>query len=161
MRLPVCLAIIAACTFAAGCATTTRSSRAPCELEPSDSVFARGRPLFRECSVDRPARFVKSSVVPMFRPSTMESRCYTATLTFVVDSTGKPETATAQVRSNDFDFGQSWLAILGQWRYEPAIRNGIPVRQIVTSQQKAATVVVAVPAGSPPPSGRPRNTPPC
>ncbi len=161
MGMRMRLAIITACSIVSACATTTHASRAACDLAPSDSVFARGRPVYRECSVDRRARFVQTGVAPVFRPSNPRAGCYTATLTFVVDSTGKPETATAQVRSNDADFGQSLLAVLGRWKYEPAIKNGVPVRQIVTSEQKAATVVVVVPAGSAPPSGRPRNAPPC
>jgi len=91
----------------------------------------------------------------------MRSTCYSADLEFVVDSTGRPETSTARVvRANDSNYAQAVLATVPSWRYEPASRDGMPVRQIVTSHQAAAQVVVSAPAGSPPPV-RPPNAPKC
>jgi hypothetical protein len=44
------------------------------------------------------------------------------------------------------------LETLQAWRYEPAMRDGKTVRQIVIAHEAAATSVVVVPAGSPPPT---------
>ncbi len=156
--------VVAVGMLAAACASATGGRRAACDLAASDSAFALGRPVFRDCGVDRAARFLSTGgAKPDFRPATpTRSACYSADLAFVVDSTGRPETSTAQVvRANDQAFGQAVLATIGSWRYEPAIRDGISVRQIVTSHHAASTAVVAVPQGSPPPSGRPRNAPRC
>ena len=91
----------------------------------------------------------------------MRSTCYSVDLQFVVDSTGRPETSTAKiVRSNDSGYGEAVLATVASWRYEPAMRNGVHVRQIVTSHQSAAAIVAVRPAGSPPPV-RPPNPPKC
>ena len=151
------------CGIAVACASsTTGGRRAACQLTASDSAYASGRPLYRSCNVDREARFISDGRArPDFNPSTMRSTCYSVDLEFVVDSTGKPETATAKIaRDNDRGFAEAVLATITSWRYEPALRNGVPVRQIVTSHQSMATMVVVAPAGSPPPV-RPPNSPKC
>lgn len=157
------LVVTVICMVVAACASATRGPRTACDLGASDSVFARGRPVFRDCSVDRAARFLNNGGArPDFHPTTPRSACYSADLAFVVDSTGKPEASTAQVvHANDNAFGESVLATVFSWRYQPAIRNGVPVRQIVTTHQTVATSVVIVPKGSAPPSGPPPNAPRC
>lgn len=92
----------------------------------------------------------------------MGSACYSADLLFVVDSAGRPESSTVQVvRTTDRAFADAVVETVPLWRYEPAIRSGVRVRQIVTTHQAIASVVVAVPAGSPPPSRPPLNMPRC
>ena len=92
----------------------------------------------------------------------MGSACYSADLLFVVDSAGRPESSTVQVvRTTDRAFADAVVETVALWRYEPAIRDGVRVRQIVTTHQAIASVVVAVPAGSPPPSRPPLNMPRC
>jgi len=153
------------CGIAVACASATGGRRATCDLSPSDSVLAQGRPVFRDCNVDRPARFLNNAGARPNLPSSaasMRSACYSADLEFVVDSTGRPETATARlVRTNNQDFAQAVLETIGVWRYEPALRDGTPVRQIVTTHQAASMMVVVAPAGSGPPAGRPPNMPRC
>lgn len=161
LPLPLCLGVV--CMVGVACATAGRGRAAPCELAASDAVFARGSAVFRDCSVDRPARFLSNGGMrPDFSPSPMRSGCYSADLTFVVDSTGHPEIQTARVaRTTDTRFAEAELQTLGAWKYEPAIRDGRPVRQIVTAHQALVTAVVAVPRGSPPPSTSPSNLPRC
>lgn len=140
----------AACASARGGST----SQAACALPERDSVFLLGRPLYRECAVDRQARLVTAGVRPDFHPATPRSTCYSTDLEFVVDSTGKPEVQTARiVRTNDQEFGASTLATLASWKYEPAMRERIPVRQLVTEHKTLSAMVVVVPKGSSPPSG--------
>ena len=66
-------------------------------------------------------------------------------LRFVVDTNGVPEQATARiVRSNDAAFGQAVLNSLSRWRYQPATRGGVRVRQVVQEGRAFAAQVVAV-----------------
>jgi hypothetical protein len=141
--------VMAACASAGG----GRTSQAACALPERDSAFLLGRPVYRECGVDRQARRLTANVRPDFRPATPRSTCYSTDLEFVVDSTGKPEVQTARIlRANDQEFGASMLATLPSWKYEPATRDRIPVRQIVTEHKMLSTMVVVVPKGSSPPS---------
>lgn len=162
-RQTLLIALGVVCVLGAACATAGHGRATPCELYASDAVFARGSAVFRDCSVDRPARFLSNGGLrPDFSPSPMRSGCYSADLTFVVDSTGHPEIQTARVaRTNDTRFAEAELQTLGAWKYEPAIRDGRPVRQIVTAHQALVTAMVAVPRGSPPPARPPGNLPRC
>ena len=163
MSLRTALAILFG--FAAACASRPRgrSAAAACDLSPSDSAFALGRPLFRDCGVDREARFLNNGGARSdFRPTELRSTCYFADVAFVVDSTGRPEASTARiVRTNDRGFAESVLRLVALWRYEPAMLNGMRVRQIVTRHEAAATVVTVRPAGAPPPTSPPPNLPRC
>jgi TonB family protein len=87
--------------------------------------------------------------------------CYFADLEFVVDSLGRPEVATARiVRSNYEAFGTAVLETLQGWRYEPAMRDGKTVRQIVTTHQTAASMIVVSKGPGPPPGGPPSQRAP-
>lgn len=152
------MAIIAAACASAGGKSAQRKE---CELSDRDSVFAVSGPVYRDCAVDRAARLLAINRHPDFRPTgTPRTTCYSADLEFVVDSTGKPETRMARiVRANDQAYAESVLATLMFWKYEPAVRDHRPVRQVVTSHQTVATMVVVVPAGAPLPSGPPTQRP--
>ena len=149
--------IAAACASAGG----KSAQRKECELSDRDSAFAVGGPVYRDCAVDRAARLLAIDRHPDFRPTgTPRTTCYSADLEFVVDSTGKPETRMARiVRASDQGYAESVLATLNSWKYEPAVRDHRPVRQIVTSHQTLSTMVVVVPAGSPLPSRPPASRP--
>ena len=149
--------------IAGACVTANVKSarRVGCDLSNRDSVFAVIGPVYRDCAVDRAAHLLNTQNHPDYRPTTPRSMCYSADLEFVVDSTGKPEVPTLRVvRSNDQGFAESVLAMARAWRYDPAIRDGRPVRQIVTSHQAMATGVVVVPAGAPLPSRPPAQLSP-
>ncbi len=127
-----CIAVAVLCMIANACASAPRGADG-CDRDGSDTEFAGGRPVFRECNVDRPARFVSDGGArPGFTPANRGAACYSADLTFVVDTTGTPEIATAKVTGKDIDF---------------------------VAHQMAMTV--AVPAGSPPPSRPPASMPRC
>ena len=145
------------CVIAVGCVTTPRSHRTECELAESDLAFTIDRPVYRDCSVDRPARFVGNGGTRLnFQTPSQPPPCISADLVFVVDSTGKPETSTARLDRGGYRaFGEALIATLDSWSYEPAIRDGIPVRQIVKSHHSATTAPAS--DGSPrrgvPPAG--------
>lgn len=72
---------------------------------------------------------------------------------FVVDANGFPETRTARIlRTNDQAFAESIMAVLPQWRFEPATLDGVPVRQITMLKQTAQVRRVVVSGGSSPTS---------
>ncbi|HSQ31104.1 MAG TPA: energy transducer TonB [Gemmatimonadaceae bacterium] len=94
-----------------------------------------------------------------FQPPRAVTACYSAEVEFVVDTNGTPEMRTARiVRTTDQSFGQAVLTAVASWRYKPAQRDGRRVRQIVEDRRMAQSMIVAVPAGSPPPSGPPPRT---
>jgi hypothetical protein len=149
------IAIIAAACASAGGKSAQRTG---CDLPDRDSVFALSGPVYRECGVDRVARRLPNNVHPDFRPTAARTACYSADLEFVVDTMGKPEIQTARiVRANDQGFAAAVVATLTLWKYEPAVREKRPVRQIVTTHESMSTAVVVVPAGSSPPTGPPRQ----
>jgi hypothetical protein len=124
-----------------------------CRLAAQDSVFLARGPVYRDCAVD--VRAVQLNNVPLdYRPTTVPrgTRCYEAQLLFVVDTRGVPEVETARVvRASDSGLSEALLRTLPQWRYRPAQKDGVPVRQIVTMRREIAVGVVVVRSGSPPP----------
>jgi hypothetical protein len=143
------LIIASLCILATACVTSRRRDAA-CDLSTSDSAFAGGFPVYRACSVDRPARLIGVGGQLNFSTPTRPPECISADLTFVVDEAGKPEISTARLeRGRDREFGEALLATLDSWTYEPAIRDGKPVRQIVNAHQTASTAP-AQPGGAPP-----------
>ena len=116
-----------------------------CDLRPADSVFLRGAPLYRDCSVSRQARRVGQTPEVEF-PRARES-CQKATIEFVVGSDGVPELATARVtETNSPGYAEAVLKTLPYWTYEPARIRDLPVRQIVKVQEFLAAEVVRVTA---------------
>jgi hypothetical protein len=159
MHLRAILLVLAA-TAALGCASSGNkvAGQASCGLSVRDSVFIGPRPVYRDCDVQQAARLISIDAHPNFRPDAAHISCYFADLEFVVDTIGRPETETARVlRSNDERFGLAELQTLSAWRYEPALREGKKVRQIVDSHQTVSVMVAVVPAGSPPPSRPPSS----
>ena len=70
------------------CASAGRGSRgSTCALSRADSVYLAGQPLYRDCSVNVRAELLNPDRTPDFQPSGDRS-CYSATVQFVVDSTG-------------------------------------------------------------------------
>ena len=141
-------------SMAVACASAGGARGNSCELLRTDSMYVAGEPLFRDCAVDERAELINSRVSPYFSPAGDRS-CYSAVIRFVVDSSGTPEQATARVvRTNSSEFADAMLQIIREWRYRPARKNGVPVRQIV--QENRAVFLVAAPAGSlPSPPTRP------
>ena len=110
-----------------------------CGLRSSDSVFTRAGPAYRACAVERPAERISRVAPEIVRINPRE--CYSAQLEFVVGPDGVPEAETARMlTSSSGEYSRAVLAALPQWKYAPALRNGEPVRQIVTEQEKGIQV---------------------
>lgn len=143
------------CASAAG--RTAGQPRA-CGLESSDSLFAAGGPVYRECAVDAKAQPITPNSRFDFQPPRGGPDCYSAEVEFVVSATGYPEMRTARVvRATERSFGDALLAAVGSWRYRPATKDGQPVRQIVVERRGIQMVAVVVPAGHSPPSRPPTS----
>ena len=159
---PLACILTAGLLVALGCASAGGSPgtrRAGCGLRPSDSVYAATGPVYRDCAVDSKASLLVTNPRIDFQPPRAATACYSAEVEFVVDANGAPEMQTARiVRSTDQSFGQAVLTAVSGWRYKPAEREGHRVRQIVEDRRMAQSMVVAVRAGSPPPSGPPPRT---
>ena len=160
-RLAISTAALLLATALAACASSANrtetgggeDSSGGCGLRPQDSTFAAGGPVYRDCAVKTKARNVTTDIHPDFRPTTAGNGCYSVELEYVVDQKGFAETKTARiVRTNNQAFAESVISILPQWKFEPAKRDGVPVRQIMIDKQSMMTRVVrvVVPAGSPP-----------
>lgn len=152
-------AIFAAACASAGSAAGVRAG-SRCPLEAKDSVFLAGGPVYRDCAVDRKAEPI-ADVHPEFRadPTT---RCYSAEIEFVVNKNGLPEEETARIlHATDRRFAEAVYQTIPRLRYHPALRGGAPVRQIVDFKSAMQSVLVAVPAGSAPPTRPPMSPPPC
>ncbi len=141
-----------------GCAARTAQSSA-CDPVPAEFALV-GQTVYRDCNVDRKARQAGSFPRLEYTPSRSQT-CSRVVVDVVVDSTGRPVPETARVvRSTDPGFGLAVLNSLGVMRYEPALKDGRPVPQLVRVERAFRAVLVAVPAGTPPSSVRPRRRPP-
>lgn len=146
------------------CSGATRTAgRAECMLSSADSIFLAGGPVYRDCAVDERATRQQGSAPPIDirppSPGTLGTQCYFVELEFVVDTNGVPEVKTARVRrSTDVQYTDAVLATLPRWRYSPAKKDGVPVRQIVREQSAKAITVAVVRPGEVPPR-RPPNCP--
>ena len=139
------------------------SPREDCVLAPSDSVFLRTGPVFRDCAVDKRARLLEPSVRIDYRPNVTprpgSTDCYHAEVLLVVNPDGSPEVGTARLeRTNEAGFGQAVLASIPNWRYEPAEKSGQSVRQIVRERRVFAVAVTVSRVGQ---TARPPPPPPC
>jgi len=148
---------VAAIPLASACAHASGASAArdECLLGEEDSVYLGGGPVFRDCNVDQEARLTTPNPPIDFRPSTTPRSggraCYLVELQFVVNVAGVPEKETAKiVRTTEPAFAEAVLASLPSWRYRPAEKEGIPVRQIVRERRAIALAVVAVGSGQSP-----------
>ncbi len=115
-----------------------------CSGDPPDASLLALGPVYRDCEVDRPARMRGADLpldfVPDQRPGA--SGCYRAEFQFVVDTTGRPETATMRAApSNDRGLEEAIRGNLAQVRYEPAIRQGQRVRQVVVYARTMAPLI--------------------
>jgi hypothetical protein len=155
---------VAAC---AGAPPRTAAERqVSCPLTQADSAFLSRGPVYRECAVDTKAQLIPTSTRGLnFTPQRNGPNCYAVDLEVVVDTLGKPEVETAHIiRATDRSYADAVLSSVASWRFEAAMLNHRPVRQISQIGQKIAAVAVVVPAGSGPPppgAGRPVRPPTC
>ncbi len=115
------------CALCIGCAGH-RSSGNKCAVITDATL---GMPVYPACAVDRKARQLPGGAPVMYTPS-QPVPCIRAVFDVVVDARGVPIASTAKlVRTNDQGFATAMLAALPSLRYEPAMKDGQPVAQLV------------------------------
>ncbi len=133
-----------------------------CSVSAIDSRIYGSGEIHRDCDVDQPAKLIDAP-----RPAVklqQDPICVFTELEFAVDEEGRPIAATARSkRGNSRKFTELTLKSLPDWRYSPAIKNGIAVRQVVKARvarenEKLLTVTLMRPGDRPPPPG---PNPPC
>jgi hypothetical protein len=133
------------------------SRRHACDRSDQDSTSVAHAPLFLACAVDKPARLREQLLRSDFNPQLYDRACYSATLSVVVDASGMPEPGTVRIiRYTNRAFADATLATVPGFRFEPAVRAGTHVRQIV-EWSTSLTVRRVGPSESPlqPMPGRP------
>lgn len=162
-----CAAFISACASTGGGAgggvrqSSTIQRRAACLLRSDDSVYLQGGDVYRDCAVDKQASVVTTNVHPDFRVTGPAGACYTAEWEFVVGENGEPEAESQRLlHASDDQFAEAVHAMIGQLRYQPAVRDGNPVRQIVIRRESAQvrTDFTNTVAGLPPSTSTPSSS---
>ena len=138
------------------CSTATTSANGEdCRMAPADSALLAGGPVYLECAVERPAEALYRDVQvapPSARSTPPQSGCRRAEVEFVIGTDGRPERETIRlVGTGDLELRQSLAASVPQWRYRPAMHEGVAVRQL--TRVAHAVAVVATTGG--PPAGPP------
>jgi hypothetical protein len=154
-RVPL-IAIVA--TVVAGVSAGSAGAQARCELLAADTLYLRDGPVYRDCAVDRRASLVNRGIGPdlnfflgSLSPTEVPVRglCFRIEFTFVVDTTGAPEDGTARVvRSSDPRWTDTVLRWLPMWIYRPALKGGVPVRQVVR-ERRSILVLAEIMRGYP------------
>jgi TonB family protein len=121
-----------------GCRTaylpaTALQRRAPvCGAHPI-GPGSRGSPTFFACQVDQPVRSPLNGPLaypPLLAQSNVEG---VVALQFVVDERGTVDSTTVVVLGSTHDiFTRAARNALAAWRVQPALRRGVPVRQLTT-----------------------------
>ena len=134
-------------------------SRRNCPDTSLDSVPG-GMPAYQACQVDREARLRGTAPRVQWTPRTSElhdGSCMRADFTFIVDTLGIPDVETIRdVTATNVDFQQAVRDVIPRLRYEPALLNGAPVRQMIAYKQSVGVRIVI----SSSPSGRPSSSRP-
>jgi hypothetical protein len=110
-----------------------------------------GVPVYRVCSVDRAAQPIGEIPRVEYTKSGSAQSCFRATVSIVVDTSGKPILSTVKtVRANDPGFAQALIQSLEARRYSAAERAGQRVPQIVEVDAAMQTLLRAVRVGTSP-----------
>ena len=159
--------LVSACSSAASHPAPGDADAGRCALRPQDSTFAATGPVYHACAVNPRAQLAVNAAQPDFLANAQGARigtCYSVELEFVVDEKGLIETRTARVvRTNSQALAESVISILPQWRFQPAMLNDSPVRQIMTYRRIVSSKIVAAPAGTrpSPPTSLPHGASSC
>jgi hypothetical protein len=115
-----------------GCASR-QVRTAECSLVAIDSTWLDAGPIYTTCDVDVPARLdiLSPPVIDFARQGLQQ--CHSALVTFVIGPNGRPEASTIRVtRSTGVDYARGVAAAVTTLRFQPAMRRGLPVRQLAS-----------------------------
>jgi hypothetical protein len=165
LRIALGVVLVMSSACAAGGAKSTvdvvpqRASAARQDCQATDSSFVLGSLVYTECGVDRPARELGRQPRMDFGPRPPFKECYNAVVAVVIDERGSTVPASARiVRTNDTEFAQAFLNTIPGWRFTPAQKDGLPVKQVVQIGQGLMVRVTSGsrPMGPPSPTRSPR-----
>jgi hypothetical protein len=134
MKILYPMLFCAAWMAAASCGKPGQSpSPVTCVPTRLDSAWLVAGTVYRDCDVDRPARLLNPTVPTNYLPpADVIQRCLTALIYVVVDTHGTPELSTARIaRTNAPEFARALLRTAQSWLFQPALKRGVPVRQVV------------------------------
>jgi hypothetical protein len=134
MKILYPMLFCAAWMTAASCGKPGQSpSPVTCVPTRLDSAWLVAGTVYRDCDVDRPARLLNPTVPTNYLPpADVIQRCLTALIYVVVDTHGTPELSTARIaRTNAPEFARALLRTAQSWLFQPALKRGVPVRQVV------------------------------
>ena len=124
-----------------------------CADTPVDSTNPAS-PVYRDCHVERKAKFRSSTIRPEFTPTPSGPSCYRATFEFVVDTSGHVEVSTARrVSTTDPQYASAVEASIGGLLFEPAQIGNVRVRQLVRHDSRVSVRQVVMSSSGGPPSG--------
>ncbi len=131
--------------------TKLASRRAPsgCTMPAADTTFASVEPVYRPCDVDQQALPLDTTFDAQGIGLPIQS-CLSAEVEFVIGKNGIPLYQPVKViKSNSLDFTRVLLHAISRWRYQPALKDGHPVRQLEQVQAAAQVEPSNIPAGPP------------
>jgi hypothetical protein len=125
-----CLAVCLVFLTGIGGVVEAQTSDRKCSVTAVDTLHYGSAQVYRDCDVDQPAT-KKRGLSPSYMFSG-DSSCVTADVEFLVDESGQPVIETARViAASSARFGEASIRGLKNWRYDPARKDGVPVRQVV------------------------------
>jgi TonB family protein len=82
---------------------------------------------------------IRARVLPVYPYNLLrESRSGSALVRLIISETGKVSQAVV-VKASYPEFGAAAIAMIEQWEFEPALRNGRPTRSLLSYEQKFST----------------------
>lgn len=112
--------------------------------------------VYRDCEVDHQAKPRGNLGILGWQPPPNGLRsCYTTSVRYVVDETGVPMQGTVEVtQTNDGEHARAVAASVPSWRFTPAMKDSVAVKQWVETRHQIMAVV-RVPGRVAPPPRRP------
>jgi hypothetical protein len=140
------MSLVATTIVVTGC-TGRRAPSEPCDPVVAGIEYA-GMPVYRACGVDRPARAPRTLPPLHFRSSS--PNCAKVVLQVIVDGGGRPAQGTVRVlRADDTDLAAQVVESLGDMLFQPALKNGAPVPQLVLFERGVRGGTVPFTVGAP------------
>jgi hypothetical protein len=107
-----------------------------CTVQLPRGASSAAPPVYRDCDVDKPAQLRREGRIDFIPPAGVTRTgpwwCEQAEMTVLVDSTGRPEPATARVTATTSpEFAAALIGSLASARFRPAELDGRRVRQVV------------------------------
>ncbi len=117
-----------------------------CTGEAPDSTLMAGTPVYRDCDVDRPVKRRGAEPRLNMSPASMgalpREGCSYVELEMIVDTAGQVEPTSLRVRRSDSrELEDAVRESVNSLRFEPALKDGKPVRQVWVYKRSIGVVV--------------------